>query len=65
MSKVQPPPREAGTGQVEPLARRQQRQENWWEFCPMCSSRLINRRCRFVCSNPECQFFMSCSEFDL
>jgi hypothetical protein len=39
--------------------------ENWWEFCPMCGSRLVNLKCRFVCSNPECHFFMSCSEFDL
>ena len=39
--------------------------ENWWEFCPVCSSKLINQKCRFVCSNPRCQFFMSCSEFDL
>ena len=39
--------------------------ENWWEFCPVCSSKLINQKCRFVCSNPQCQFFMSCSEFDL
>jgi hypothetical protein len=40
-------------------------QENWWEFCPMCGSRLLNHKCRFVCSNPECHFFMSCSEFDM
>jgi hypothetical protein len=57
--------RDALISQVEPLASDQERQENWWEFCPMCSSKLINRKCRFVCSNPECQFFMSCSEFDL
>jgi hypothetical protein len=37
----------------------------WWEFCPVCSSRLINHKCRFVCSNPQCHYFMSCSEFDL
>lgn len=41
------------------------KQENWWEFCPVCGSRLINHKCRFVCSNPQCHFFMSCSEFDL
>jgi len=39
-------------------------QEHWWEFCPICNSKLVNHKCRFVCSNPECHFFMSCSEFD-
>jgi hypothetical protein len=39
--------------------------ENWWEFCPVCSSKLHNQKCRFVCSNPYCNYFMSCSEFDM
>jgi hypothetical protein len=39
-------------------------QEHWWEFCPICNAKLVNHKCRFVCSNPECHFFMSCSEFD-
>ncbi len=38
--------------------------ERWWEFCPMCCSKLINQRCRFVCPNPNCHYFQSCSEFD-
>src|SRR5262249_36857290 len=38
--------------------------ENWWEFCPVCGCNLLNHKCRFVCSNPQCHFFMSCSEFD-
>ena len=33
-----------------------------WEFCPRCSTRLVNRRCKFVCEN--CGYFMSCSDFD-
>jgi hypothetical protein len=41
------------------------KEEHWWEFCPVCGSKLINHKCRFVCSNPQCHFFMSCSEFDL
>jgi hypothetical protein len=39
--------------------------ENWWEFCPICSAKLVNHKCRYVCSDPRCNFFMSCSEFDL
>ena len=34
-----------------------------WDFCPRCSSRLVNQRCKFVC--PRCGYFMSCSYFDV
>jgi ribosomal protein S27AE len=44
---------------------KEEKQEDWWEFCPVCGSRLLNHKCRFVCSNPRCHFFMSCSEFDM
>jgi hypothetical protein len=40
------------------------KEDNWWEFCPVCSSKLVSQKCRFVCSNPECHYFQSCSEFD-
>ena len=33
-----------------------------WEFCPRCSARLVNQRCKFVCR--RCGYFMSCSDFD-
>jgi hypothetical protein len=26
---------------------------------------LLNQKCKYVCSNASCNFFMSCSEFDL
>jgi hypothetical protein len=42
-----------------------EKQEAWWEFCPICGFKLLNHKCRFVCSNPRCHFFMSCSEFDM
>jgi hypothetical protein len=38
--------------------------ENWWDYCPICNSKLINLKCKYVCPNPKCNFFMSCSEFD-
>ena len=51
--------------QSESIAKKDQSQEGWWEFCPICSAKLHNQKCKFVCSNPKCHFFMSCSEFDL
>jgi len=40
-------------------------QQNWWDYCLVFSSKLINEKCKYTCPNPNCQFFMSCSEFDL
>jgi len=51
--------------QSEPSASKDDNRENWWEYCPVCGAQLVNHKCRFVCSNPRCNFFMSCSEFDL
>jgi hypothetical protein len=51
--------------QPEIPKKEQAREENWWEYCPICSSKLYNQKCRFICSNPRCSYFMSCSEFDM
>ena len=40
-------------------------EENWWDYGPICNSKLLNQKCKYVCSNASCNFFMSCSEFDL
>ena len=44
---------------------RDTKEEHWWNWCPFCGAKLENHKCRFVCSNPRCRFFMSCSEFDM
>src|SRR5918912_594159 len=38
--------------------------EKWWECCPLCGSKMFNQKCRYLCSNEQCHFFMSCSEYD-
>jgi hypothetical protein len=40
-------------------------EDNWWDYCPICNGKLINQKCKYSCSNRDCGFFMSCSEFDL
>lgn len=42
----------------------QKKQQDWWDYCPICGSKLMSWKCRFVCSNPKCHYFQSCSEFD-
>jgi hypothetical protein len=55
--KFSPPP--------GPTASENETEENWWNYCPICNAKLVNQKCKYVCSNPRCNFFMSCSEFDL
>jgi hypothetical protein len=50
---------------IEPPEAHSEHEQNWWDYCPICSSRLNNLKCKYICPNPKCNFFMSCSEFDL
>jgi hypothetical protein len=51
--------------QMVPVSLEEDTEENWWDYCPICNSKLLNQNCKYVCSNASCNFFMSCSEFDL
>jgi len=48
----------------KPLLVETHEDENWWDFCPICNTKLVNQKCKYVCPSPKCNFFMSCSEFD-
>ena len=28
-------------------------EENWWDYCPICNAKLLNQKCKYVCSNPK------------
>jgi hypothetical protein len=39
-----------------------QTETGYWDWCPRCSHRLVNVKCKLVCL--ACGYFMSCSDFD-
>ena len=43
-----------------------EKQEAWWEFCPICGSKLLNHKCRFrLLQSPLPFLYELCSEFDM
>ena len=45
---------------AEPLRNGEPRPER---FCPNCGSVLLERKCKLLCPEPVCGYFMSCSDF--
>jgi len=31
--------------------------------CPNCGSPLLERKCKLICPNAQCGYYMSCSDF--
>jgi hypothetical protein len=31
--------------------------------CPNCSAPLLERKCKLICPNAQCGYYMSCSDF--
>ena len=31
--------------------------------CPNCASRLLERKCKLLCPNPLCGYYLSCSDY--
>jgi hypothetical protein len=32
-------------------------------ICPNCGAALVERKCKLLCPEPACGYFMSCSDF--
>jgi len=41
--------------------QRQDSQEEPMLYCPVCSQRLISRKCKLLCE--RCGYFMSCADY--
>jgi hypothetical protein len=52
---------EVDAGQICPIAAGQIGAEHHSVFCPTCSSRLAESRCKLVCRT--CGYFLSCADF--
>lgn len=31
--------------------------------CPICSKELEERKCKLICTDPRCGYYMSCADF--
>lgn len=40
-----------------------QREAHPERTCPNCGAPLIERKCKLLCPNRECGYYMSCSDF--
>ena len=45
---------------IEPPREEAKRPER---VCPNCGRELLERKCKLLCPNAECGYYMSCSDF--
>ena len=53
-------PREISSSSFPAPPRRESHPER---VCPTCGSMLLERKCKLVCPDPACGYYMSCSDF--
>jgi hypothetical protein len=51
------PPAERAAEATDSLIRRPE------QVCPNCGRALIEQKCKLLCLEPRCGFFLSCSDF--
>jgi hypothetical protein len=56
MQTERPQPAQSSSQEACPIAT-----EHHSVFCPTCSSRLAESRCKLICRN--CGYFLSCADF--
>jgi hypothetical protein len=56
------------SGEREPTEDAPGRAPAWEEphperVCPTCGAALLERKCKLLCPDPACGYYMSCSDF--
>ncbi len=46
-----------------PAAAAEDRERRPERVCPTCGALLIERKCKLLCPDPSCGYYMSCSDF--
>ena len=39
-----------------PITAKAEALENWWDFCPICNTKLVNQKCKYICPSPNVIF---------
>ena len=55
-----PEPETERTEERPDAARQEARPER---VCPNCGAALLERKCKLLCPDPACGYYMSCSDF--
>jgi hypothetical protein len=55
--------RRPGTASTHAEPEQEIRKAHPERTCPNCGAPLIERKCKLLCPNQECGYYMSCSDF--
>jgi len=56
--KGEPDPKE-----LDSVAARAEEPRHPERVCPTCGSVLLERKCKLICPEPACGYYMSCADF--
>jgi hypothetical protein len=51
------------TAPKEPRPSREKERPRPERVCPNCGAALLERKCKLLCPEPACGYYMSCSDF--
>jgi hypothetical protein len=61
MRPESPSKREPAQVPSRPAPAREERHPD--RVCPTCGATLLERKCKLLCPDPACGYYMSCSDF--